>query len=131
MGFPVRPPRRNHTGQFMHVNLTAGVVTATATVEDGKIVSKKLSAELVPMDGVAPDKDYLEYLRPEYEAVKAFTVKEVGRLKVDIATLDAMKGRAAYTDLLHTLQLSCGSAEISFAAPKRLSWMQQLTNCAI
>ena len=69
------------------------------------------------MDGVAPDKDYLEYLRPEYEAVKAFTVKEVGRLKVDIATLDAMKGRAAYTDLLHTLQLSCGSAEISFAAP--------------
>lgn len=94
-----------------------GHATVTVKIEDGKIVSKKLSAELVPMDGVAPDKDYLEYLRPEYEAVKAFTVKEVGRLTVDIATLDAMKGRAAYTDLLHTLQLSCGPAEISFAAP--------------
>ena len=45
VGFPVRPPRRNHTGQFMHVNLTAGVVTATATVEDGKIVEQNVTTD--------------------------------------------------------------------------------------
>lgn len=45
VGFPVRPPRRNHTGQFMHVNLTAGVVTATATVEDGKIVEQNVMTD--------------------------------------------------------------------------------------
>ena len=31
VGFPKLPVRRNHTAHFMHVNLAAGVVTATAT----------------------------------------------------------------------------------------------------
>ena len=94
-----------------------GHAVAEVTVRDGKIVSKKLSAELVPMSGVTPDESYIEYLRPEFEAVEAFTVREVGTLEEELNTREAFKGRALYTDLLHLLQLSSTGADISFAAP--------------
>lgn len=94
-----------------------GHASVSVVVRDGRIVSKKLSAELVPMAGADPDEGYLEYLSPEFEAVEAFTVKEAGRIEADLNTRDAMKGRAFYTDLLHMIQLSCEPAEISFAAP--------------
>ena len=63
-----------------------GHAVAEVTVRDGKIVSKKLSAELVPMSGVMPDEGYIEYLSPEFEAVEAFTVREVGTLEEELNT---------------------------------------------
>lgn len=94
-----------------------GHTSVELVIEGGKVVSKKISSELVPMDGYEADKEYLGSIRQEYEAVRAFTLKETGRLSDNIYTRDAFKGRALYTDLLHTLQLSCEPAQISFAAP--------------
>ena len=55
--------------------------------------------------------------RPEYEAVKAFTLTEVGELMTDLSTRDAYRGMSDYLNLIHTLSLSCSPAQISFAAP--------------
>lgn len=53
VGFPKLPVRRNHTAHFMHVNLAAGVVTATATIEDGKITQQNVETnyELLQCSG--------------------------------------------------------------------------------
>ena len=54
---------------------------------------------------------------PDYEAVKAFTLKEVGELKAELRTRDGYAGMCDYLNLVHTLCLGCSPAQISFAAP--------------
>ncbi len=94
-----------------------GYGTVTVKVEGGKVVSKTLSAEIMPIDRKNVDKDMQELFRPDFEAVKAFTLKEVGELRTDLRTRDAYRGMSDYMNLIHTLSLGCTPAQISFAAP--------------
>ncbi|MBQ2111867.1 MAG: bifunctional metallophosphatase/5'-nucleotidase [Bacteroidales bacterium] len=96
-------------------NLGSG--TVTVRVEDGKVVSKTLDAGLIPLDKMKVDMKMREMFRNDYEAVKAFTLKEVGELRTHLRTRDAYKGMSDYLNLLHTLSLGCTPAQISFAAP--------------
>ncbi len=86
-------------------------------VKDGKVVSKKVKGENIPMKGISPDKDYLNYLSSDYEKVKTFTNKIAGTLKNRISSADAFFGPSEYIDMIHSLQLQNSGAEISFAAP--------------
>ncbi len=94
-----------------------GYGTVTVKVENGKVVSKTLNAELLPVNKNNVDKKMQELFRPEFEAVKAFTLQEVGELKTDLRTRDAYRGMSDYLNLIHTLSLGCTPAQISFAAP--------------
>ena len=94
-----------------------GYGTVKVKVEDGMVVSKSLDAELMPMGKNNVDKDMQKAFHADYEAVKAFTLKEVGELKADLSTRDAYIGMADYMNLIHTLSLGCSPAQISFAAP--------------
>lgn len=96
-------------------NLGSG--TVTVRVEDGKVVSKTLDAGLIPLDKEKVDMQMREMFRNDYEAVKAFTLKEVGELRTDLRTRDAYRGMSDYLNLLHTISLGCNPAQISFAAP--------------
>lgn len=89
----------------------------TLTVKDGKVVSKALDAELLDVDKNKVDENMKALFRPDYEAVKAFTLKEVGELKADLRTRDAYCGMSDYINLIHTLSIGCSPAQISFAAP--------------
>lgn len=94
-----------------------GSGTVTLTVQDGKVVSKSLKAELLPVDKRNADREMQEMFRADYEAVKTFTLKEVGELRTDLRTRDAYRGMSDYVNLIHTLSLGCTPAQISFAAP--------------
>lgn len=54
---------------------------------------------------------------PEYEAVKAFTLREVGTLSEDMYTRDSYVGMCGYMNLLHTICLKASGADVSMAAP--------------
>ena len=86
-------------------------------IKDGEVVSKTLKSELVPVDRSKTDAVMREHFRPDYEAVKAFTLKEVGELSRDMVFSDAFLGMSDYTNLLHTVCLGCSPAQISIAAP--------------
>lgn len=86
-------------------------------VEGHKIVSKTFETGLIPVDASKADPVMREHFQKEFQAVKAFTVKEVGILNTDLRTRDAYKGMSDYVNLLHTLGLGCPPAEISIAAP--------------
>ena len=58
-----------------------------------------------------------EAFRPDYEAVKAFTLRPVGELKSELRTRDAFKGMCDYMNLIHTVCLKATGAQISMAAP--------------
>ena len=94
-----------------------GMGLVTVKVEGGKVVGKTLSADLLPLDKNKVDKKMQDLFRPDYEAVKAFTLKEVGQLKTDLRTRDAYVGMSDYLNLIHTLCLEATDAQISFAAP--------------
>ena len=96
-------------------NIGHGVVTIE--IKDGKVVSKEVSADLIPVRKEAVDTVMRDMFRADYEAVKSFTVKPVGTLVRDMRTRDSYTGMSDYSNLLHTLCLSCSPAEISFAAP--------------
>ena len=91
--------------------------TMHLTVKDHKIVSKSYEAEVIPVKASEVDPAMREHFRKDFEAVKAFTLREVGILNTDLWTRDAFRGMSDYINLIHTLQLGCPPAEVSFAAP--------------
>ena len=86
-------------------------------VEKGQIVRKSFETELIPVDKRKADPVMRAAFQKDYEAVKAFTLREVGILNTDLWTRDAYKGMSDYMNLIHTLTIGCAPAEISFAAP--------------
>ncbi len=89
----------------------------TLTVQNGKVVSKTLSAENIPANFKQIDTSMKQLFQPEYQKVKEFTLTEVGSLDTDIHTRDALIGMSSYINLIHTLGLTETDADISIAAP--------------
>ena len=96
-------------------NLGHGIVSLT--VKKGKVISKSVGSELIPIRKEKADPDMREAFRKDYEAVKAFTLEEVGELKADLNLSDAFAGMSDYINLLHTVSLGCEPAQLSIAAP--------------
>ncbi len=89
----------------------------SVTVKGRKVVSKTPAASLIPVDAQKADPAMREAFRPDYEAVKAFTLRPVGELKADLWTRDAFAGPCGYMDLVHTVCLKATGAQVSMAAP--------------
>ena len=87
------------------------------TVKGHKIVSRTYETGLIPVKAEKADAEMKAHFQQDYEAVKAFTLKEVGVLNTDLWTRDAYRGMSDYMNLIHTLSLGCKPAEISFGAP--------------
>ena len=87
------------------------------TVKDRRIVSKTYETSLIPVQPKMADPVMRAAFQKDYDAVKEFTLKEVGVLNTDLWTRDAFKGMCDYMNLIHTLSLGCKPAEISFGAP--------------
>ena len=87
------------------------------TVRGGEIVSRDFEADLIPVDAARVDTAMRAQFRPEFETVRAFTLKEVGLLNMDLHTRDAYVGMSDYMNLIHYLCLGCAPAQLSIAAP--------------
>ena len=79
--------------------------------------SRRIETGLLKVDKSKADPAMREAFRADFEAVRAFTVEEIGLLADDIFTREAFAGRCPYTDLLHRVQLEASGAQLSFAAP--------------
>ncbi len=91
--------------------------TVRLTVDGGKVVKRKHSTELIPVNPHRIDTRMEKDFHEDYQAVQVFTTREVGELKADIRTRDAYKGMCDYVNLVHTLCLGCAPAQVSIAAP--------------
>lgn len=86
-------------------------------VEGGKVVSRQLEADLIPALARKADPVMREAFQKDYDAVKAFTLREVGQLNVPLRTRDAYRGMSDYINLIHTICLQREPAQLSIAAP--------------
>lgn len=94
-----------------------GLSTISITIEGGKVSSKTTESSIVAADPGKVDLSMKENFKEDYDAVKAFTMKEVGKLEMDMRTSESFVGMCDYMNLLHTVSLSCSPAQISIAAP--------------
>ena len=100
-------------------NLGHGTLTLELDAE-GKVVSKKLSAGLIPVKAEKADPAMREAFRKEFETVKAFSLREVGTLTEELRTRDAYVGESLYIDFIHLITLLSAKsygADLSLAAP--------------
>ncbi len=86
-------------------------------VKDGDIVSRSYEAKLIPVNPRKADPAMKEHFKGEFEAVKAFTLREMGVLMDDFVTRDSYLGMCPYIDFIHYVELVSTGADISFAAP--------------
>ena len=93
----------------------AGYVGFVTLTDDAG--ERKVEASTVRLDKSAVDERMEEEFRPDFEAVKAFTNREIGSLEGVMYTRDAFAGMCPYMNLVHTVEISVPEAEISFAAP--------------
>ncbi len=96
-------------------NLGHGIVNLS--IKKGKVVAKSVSSGLIAIDKSKADPEMRKAFQKDYEAVKAFTLREVGELKADLNLSDAFAGMSDYLNLIHTVSLGCEPAQISVAAP--------------
>ena len=85
------------------------------------MVSKELRPTFISLEGVEPDPAFLARFAPESKAVEAYLGSEVGTLEAPVVGQEAVFGSSAYMDVIHRMQLEAVGAEISFAAPLKLS----------
>lgn len=96
-------------------NIGHGVISLR--IHKGEAVDKSVAAELIPVDADKSDTQMRAAFQKDYEAVKEFTLKEVGELKADLHLEDALTGMSDYINLIHTVCLRCEPAQLSIVAP--------------
>lgn len=89
----------------------------TVDTENGRTVSKKISSGLIKVDASKADAGMREAFRDDFQAVRDFTLRKVGNLRMDLATRDSYLGMCDYMNLIHTVCLKSSGADLSFAAP--------------
>lgn len=82
-----------------------------------KILSKKVSGELVDITKIDIDSEYMEMFKDDIAEVKAFTEQVIGTMENDLYSRDSFFGSSAFIDIIHDLQLEKTGADISFNAP--------------
>lgn len=97
--------------------VVVGQADFTLTVQNGKLVEKAVDYKLVPMDKYPVDPDYVAAFKADFNAVKDFANRPIGRLSDDIFLADALDGPSSYINLVQTVQLASTGADLSFAAP--------------
>jgi 2',3'-cyclic-nucleotide 2'-phosphodiesterase/3'-nucleotidase len=86
---------------------------------------KSISGRIQPIAGLASDTKFTEKFAAQFNEVKTYVSRPIGKMTNSINTRDSMFEDSAFVDLIHTIQLGVtgnpdfglNKAEISFAAP--------------
>ena len=80
-----------------------------------KLLDKK--GELISTGNVAPSQDFFQRFEKDINEIVAFANEPVGQLTNNLASIESFFGPAAFTDLVHDIQLKVTGADVSFTAP--------------
>lgn len=94
-----------------------GHATININMSGKKVLSKDVSAELCKVNREKIDWTMQTAFEGDYQAVKSYTNRHVGRLDMTLDASEYELGMCNYLNFLHTVQLKESGADISFAAP--------------
>ncbi len=84
---------------------------------NGRIISKQIDGQLIPLDNVEPDPQFMSEFKAQYDTLQSFTSHKLGVLDRDLSIHDAFFGPSDFLGAIHSIQLNLTGADISFAAP--------------
>ena len=87
------------------------------TFENNLLVKKNIKGEIVSMLDEEIDEEMVSHFQKDIDDVKAYVDRKIGRFENAVYTRDCFFGNAAFTDLIHNLQLQITGADISITAP--------------
>ena len=87
------------------------------TYKKGHLVKKEIKGEIVSVLDEEVDEQMVNHFQPQIDAAKDYVNKKIGTFENSIYTRDCFFGNAAFSDLIHNLQLSLTGADISITAP--------------
>ncbi len=77
--------------------------------------------ETIETSDYVPDEEFMEKFHYAFDETKTYVSKAIGVLTESISAKDAIFGDAAFTDLIHNIQLDLTDADVSFTAPLSLN----------
>jgi 2',3'-cyclic-nucleotide 2'-phosphodiesterase / 3'-nucleotidase len=87
--------------------------------------NKTIQGETIDVTALKADEEFTARFKKQYEEVKAYVSRPIGKITGSITTRDSMFGDSEFVDLIHRIQLELTSkpeyqlnkTDISFAAP--------------
>ena len=87
------------------------------TYEKGKLRKKDINGDIVSVRKEQIDKQMSQYFQPDFNHIKSYVDRKIGHFETTVSTRDCFFGNSAFSDFIHSLQLSISGADISFNAP--------------
>ncbi len=78
---------------------------------------KNVRAEMLDASEVVPSHSFIRKFEADVDEIIEFSNQRVSRLLEPMHSIDALFGSAAFTDMVHDIQLSITDADVSFTAP--------------
>ncbi|MBE0639474.1 MAG: bifunctional metallophosphatase/5'-nucleotidase [Bacteroidales bacterium] len=78
--------------------------------------TKEITGEIVVTDPFEPHQAFMSLFRPAFDNATDYVVRPIGELTTTLSTRPVFFGDAAFTDLIHQVQLDLTGADISFAS---------------
>lgn len=91
--------------------------SVSLTIEDGKVVDKKIDGKVTNICDQEIDIDYIEHFYGRINEVRDYVGKKIGVFADSMLTRDCFFGSAPFTDFIHNMQLAITGADISLNAP--------------
>lgn len=87
------------------------------TYEKGKLKKKDIKGDIVSVRKEQIDEQMSQYFQPDFNRIKLYVDRKIGHFETTVSTRDCFFGNSAFSDFIHSLQLSISGADISFNAP--------------
>jgi len=110
--------------------LILGTRSAAQTITEATVVlskneqtnswEKEITGKVVQIENIKPDQAFMQRFKSEFEEVKAYVSKPIGRFSETISAEESLFGDSPFIDLIQGIQLSLTKADVSFAAPLSL-----------
>lgn len=78
---------------------------------------QQVSANILSLRNTLPDKEFIRKFAGDMRTIRRYAAKSAGYLEAPLEARDGLYGSAAFTDLIHQVQLESTGAVISFTAP--------------
>lgn len=79
--------------------------------------SAAIKGEMIAVKNYEPDSTFMQLFSRQFETVKEYVSKPIGKFTSSISTREALFGNSAFCGLINSIQLELTGADISFTAP--------------
>ena len=87
------------------------------TFTNGHLTKKDIKGSIVSVRDEQVDQQMVSHFQKEIDQINSYVSRKIGRFEHPIYTRESFFGNAAFTDLIHNLQMQISKADISFNAP--------------